>query len=337
MTRHDTQAPRAPSGRVALISNPGSGNNRKHLDRIERRLACYPQLVHHVTRSEDEVEPLVRQLQAEGVGVVAVNGGDGTVAALLGTMLHHWSGELPLIMVLPGGTANMTAGDVGVAAAHGRAWRRFYRWLERGAPSDGTILERHIMRVEGAADGRCRHGMFLGTGAIMQATHFAHSAVHSRGLGGEISLGLTLARAIWGLIRRDPRFFQPTRVRMCIEPSRGVAQERDEAPMLILAASSLGRLFLGIRPFWGQAGQPLGLTAIDAEASRFSRTLFSILRGRPNRHATRANGYESFGAQRLALYFDGELNLDGELFLAEGSKRPLVVTAEGPLRFLRPR
>lgn len=323
---------------ICVISNATSGNNRKWQTRIEARLSAYPQVRHHVTHAPQEAEALLPQLAAERPDVVVINGGDGTIAAVLGLILDHWpEGALPLIIVLPGGTANMTAGDIGTAPSHKRALRRFFRWLDRGAPLQGDIRERHIMRVEGAADGHVRHGMFLGTGAVMQATQFAHAKVHSRGLGGEISLGMILIRAVWGLIRQDPRFYQPTHVRMELTGDARPPVSRDEAPMLILVASTLERLFLGIRPFWAKAGGPIGLTAIRGGALRFARAFQSVLRGSPNRHVTPENGYESFRAARIALNFDGELNLDGELFATAGADTPLVITAEGPIRFLRPR
>jgi hypothetical protein len=270
--------------------------------------------------------------------VVAINGGDGTIAATLGMILDHWAHDrLPLIVVLPGGTANMTAGDIGTASSHRRALRRFFGWLDRGAPLDGDIRARHVMRVAGAADGKVRHGMFLGTGAIMQATQFAHSHVHSRGLGGELSMAMTLIRAVWGLIRRDPDFYQPTHVRMEMTGAAQPPARRDEAPMLILVASTLDRLFLGIRPFWDRTDAPIGLTAIRGGAAHFARALPSVLRGHPNRHVTAENGYESFRAGQITLRLDGEINLDGEIFATSGPDAPLVITAEGPLRFLRPR
>jgi hypothetical protein len=191
------------------------------------------------------------------------------------------------------------------------------------------------MRVTGAADGHIRHGMFLGTGAIMQATRFAHKNVHSRGLGGEISLGIILIRAVWGLVRQDPRFYQPTHVAMTVQNGVGAEITRDKAPMLILVASTLGRLFLGIRPFWAKDEAPIGLTAIRGGARRFARAFPSVLRGHPNRHVTVENGYESFRGARIELRFDGELNLDGELFATSGGDVPLVIEAEGPIRFLR--
>lgn len=324
--------------RVVMLSNPASGNNRKHWPRVKNFLADRPQITHHVTPAPADADHLIRSLASDPPDIVAINGGDGTIAATIGMILHHWPADRqPLIVVLPGGTANMTAGDIGIATTQRKALRRLARWLDSGAPPTGDIRQRHIMRVTGAADGQTRHGMFLGTGAVMQVTQFAHSDVHSRGLGGEISLALILVRALWGLMRQDPRFYQPTPVRIALRGGAGQSEARDIAPMLILVASTLARLSLGIRPFWATRDAPIGLTTIRGGARHFAGTILSVLRGRPNRHATPANGYESFSADRIELHFDGELNLDGELFAAGGADCPLVITAEGPVRFLCPR
>lgn len=323
--------------RVCVMSNAVSGNNRKGLEAVTDRLAAYREVTHHVTRSPEEARALMPALRTEAPEVVVINGGDGTIAATLGLMLEQWRAEdLPLIMLLPGGTANMTAGDIGLASGPRRALDRLCDWLDAGAPLVGAdIRSRHIMRVEGGTDGTVRHGMFLGTGAIMQATRFAHDNVHSRGLGGELSLGLILIRALWGLIRQDPRFYQPTHVGLALHGANGPVT-RDAAPMLILVASTLDRLFLGMRPFWARQGGRIGLTAIQGGAGQFGRTILSVLRGRPNRHATPENGYESFRGDRIEMHLDGELNLDGELFVTSASENPLIVSAQGPIRFLRP-
>lgn len=323
--------------RISVLSNATSGNNRKRLAALTARLAAYSQVTHHVTRSPEEARALMPALRNAAPDVVVINGGDGTIAATLGLMLGQWrTGTLPLVMLLPGGTANMTVGDIGLASSPSRALDRFSRWLDAGAPLVGAeIRTRHIMRVTGAADGVTRHGMFLGTGAIMQATYFANDKVHSRGLSGELSLGLILIRTLWGLIRRDPGFYQSTPVGLALYGSATVPVTRQEAPMLILVASTLDRLFLGVRPFWARESGHIGLTAIQGGAARFGRTILSVLRGRLNRHATPANGYESFRADRIEMHVEGELNLDGELFVTEGGECPLVVCVEGPIRFLR--
>ncbi len=324
--------------RIIMLSNPTSGNNRKHWARIEALLAAHPQIIHHITPDLGAARALIATLAEAPPDVIVINGGDGTIAATIGMILQGWpAARHPFFMVLPGGTANMTAGDIGMAASHARALRRFRAWLDAGAPLTGETRKRHIMQVAGAADGQVRHGMFLGTGAVMQATRYAHSDVHSKGLGGEISLMLILIRALWGLMRQDPRFYQPTNVSLALRGADGVPLARETAPMLILVASTLERLSLGIRPFWAERSGAIGLTTIRGGAERFGRAIFSLLRGRPNRHVTARKGYESFRSDAIRLHFAGELNLDGELFETAGPETPLIITAEGPVRFLCPR
>jgi hypothetical protein len=124
--------------RVCVMSNAVSGNNRKGLEAVTDRLAAYREVTHHVTRSPEEARALMPALRTEAPEVVVINGGDGTIAATLGLMLEQWRAEdLPLIMLLPGGTANMTAGDIGLASGAARSTgfatgsTRARRWLAR--------------------------------------------------------------------------------------------------------------------------------------------------------------------------------------------------------------
>jgi len=43
---------------VLMISNPGSGNNRKWQAGVAARMTAYPQVRHHVTHSPQEAEAL---------------------------------------------------------------------------------------------------------------------------------------------------------------------------------------------------------------------------------------------------------------------------------------
>lgn len=330
--------------RVVVVSNPVSGRNRRDLPRIERDLACYPRVRHYVTRSPEAVEQLVSELWREDPAALVINGGDGTAATLFGLVLRHWPVEQrPVLIVLPGGTANMTAGDLGLGGSHRRALRRLYRWLESGCPMQGEMVQRYVMRVESASDTTAHYGMFLGAGVIIQGTEYAHDAVHSRGIRGEMGLGFTLLRTLWGLVRGDPQFLGAVNAGLVLEESvsadTGPAEpgriERDGHEVVALAVSTLERLFVGIRPFWAPRGAPLAITIIRSRASRFIRTLVSILRGRPSAHAIARNGYESFRAGTIRLWLDGGLNLDGQLLWVSRRDGPVRIVAEGPLHFLR--
>ena len=101
--------------RLAVIHNPKSGGNRRRgrLHEIREQIAV-ARIPH---REGDTLEGLVdgtQSLLRDGAEVIAVNGGDGTVQAVLtGLLRAEVEGPLPLVAVLPGGTTNTTARNVG--------------------------------------------------------------------------------------------------------------------------------------------------------------------------------------------------------------------------------
>lgn len=315
------------TGPIGLISNPASGHNRDQFERIHARIAQCPQIHHIVTQSPADVPPALAELAQRQVKVLAINGGDGTASSLLGELLE--SGvftQPPLIVLLPGGTANMNAGDIGVSGSLWRASNRFCQWCESGRDTRGKLAQRALLRVVTGPDQQARYGMFLGGGAIIQGTEYAHKEVHARGLRDDFSLALTTLRTVWGVLRDDPAFNRHVSITL----SRNAALPAPH-DTLILAVSTLQRLAFGMRPFWGQEPGDIRLTVIEQGCSKFARTFFSIVRGRPNRNAVPESGYFSHNAQHIRLEMDGKLNLDGEILVANG---PVEITASKPLEFL---
>jgi hypothetical protein len=312
---------------VGLISNPNSGHNRDEFARIEALVARQPAIHHVVTRCTADIAPALEALSRRQVTVLAINGGDGTAAAILGRMLEQAVFvNPPLIALLPGGTANMNAGDVGIRGRLVPAVRRFCRWCEGRRDVHDSVVERSLLRVR--TDGVSRYGMFLGAGAVVQGTEYTHREIHARGLRDELSLALGTARTIWGLFRSDPRFTRPVTMELRMDD----AGEPATHDVLVLAISTLHRLFFGMRPFWGTGPGRLRMTLIEHHCTRFLPTFISIARGRPNRNAVPQSGYISRNADRIQLSMDGGLNLDGEIIQARGA---VSIEATAPVRFLR--
>lgn len=312
---------------VGLISNPSSGYNRKHFDRVVALLAGHPSIHHEVTQRVTEIAPTLAKMAQHGVDVLAINGGDGTASAVLGQLLEHPPVKRrPSIVLLPGGTANMNAGDVGISGKLMPALRRLIRWSEGTARAHPDIQDRCLMRVE--TGGVVRYGMFLGAGAVIQGTEYAHREIHARGLRNDLSVAIGTGRTLWGILRNDPRFRRSVAVGLRLDG----CSEQIEYETLLLAISSLHRLFFGIRPFWGTGAGQLRLTLIENDCTRFLRTFLSILRGRPNENAVPQAGYVSHNADEIHLTLSSSLNLDGEIIHANGK---VGVKASASLRFLR--
>ncbi len=316
------------SGAIALISNRNSGQNRTRLAEIEALLARYPAIQHFVTSSTQELDEVVATLAGSPLHTLAINGGDGTCSTVVGSLLE--SGKfptLPRFAVLPGGTANMNAGDIGVRGPLLKALKRFCEWsCSAQANTDTRIIERQLMQVQISDSNRFHYGMFMGAGAIILGTDYAHESVHSRGLGGDLSLALTTARSAWGILRKDPRFTSSVEVGI-----RRNGGETETHRAMLLAVSTLERLAFGMRPFWGEGPGGIRCTVVDADCSRFGRTFASILRGKPSRHALTSEHYHSDNADELQLFMQGKINLDGELLTVSDNVRILL---SQPLKFL---
>ncbi|KGE02995.1 diacylglycerol/lipid kinase family protein [Pseudohaliea rubra] len=317
--------------RIGVLSNANSGHNRRRLARLAALAARYPYVMHRATGHGDEVLGALQDFAARGIDVLAINGGDGTIARVLGEVLERrpFAARLP-IALLPGGTANMTADRLGVRGGLLRAARRLFVWAGGG---DGNCrpLVRPLLRVR-FADGRDNaYGMFLGAGAVIQGTEYAHREVHARGLRNNAGLAVAVARTLWGLHRGDPRFVQPVNLTMTIDGYTTVAGQ----PMATLLVSSLERLFLGINPFWGGGDGPLRSTVLGPAPRRLLRSLPWLLSGRASGAMTEAAGYRSRCGECLELALDGTLNIDGECHEVRRAMGPVVVDVGGRFEFLR--
>tara|TARA_R110002110_G_scaffold205066_1_gene416651 strand:+ start:43839 stop:44804 length:966 start_codon:yes stop_codon:yes gene_type:complete len=312
---------------VGVISNPGSGHNREQFEHIRERLERCPTIAHEITYQAGDIPAALAALAELQVSVLAINGGDGTASAILAEMLEsHYFQHTPTIVLLPGGTANMNAGDIGLGGSLRKATERFCRWCESGSPDVGKRHRRALMRVVTDSSATPHYGMFLGAGAIIQGTEYAHKEVHSRGLRDDFSLALATLRTTWGVLRGDPAFRQHVAIRLRLDDQPAAGHDA-----LILAISTLQRLAFGMQPFWGSENGGLRITLIEQQCSRFARTFFSIVRGKPSRNAVPQEGYSSHNAQAISLELHGKMNLDGEILSVSG---PVHITASPTLEFL---
>jgi diacylglycerol kinase family enzyme len=311
-----------------LISNPTSGHNREQFASIRSRIEKNPHIHHRITHSAAEIAPALQQLAALNIEVLAINGGDGTVAAILGELLESGVFDrLPLIALLPGGTANMNAGDVGVRGSLAKAVARFCRWSAGERMTAGMVRSRALLRVVTDCSRPPRYGMFLGAGAVIHGTEYAHREIHSRGLRDDFSLALGTLRTVWGVLRNDPNFNRHIAITLTLDD-----REQTRFDTLILVVSTLQRLSFGMRPFWNLEPGAIRLTLMEQGCSRFARTFFSIVRGHPNRNAVPGSGYHSHNANSIRLAMAGKINLDGELI---DVNTEVAINASPPLEFLR--
>ena len=314
--------------RIGVVINPLSGGNLNGLGDIRRLIDDHPQVVHCDVQTPQDVLAALRDFAHQEVDLLAVNGGDGTVQAVLTTLFHYQPFETqPLLAVLQSGTTSMTARDVGFCGSPVRSLERLFRWDATGT-GNPRVIDRPVLQVQ-APGHQTRYGMFFGASAIYQGIQYFHQKLNTKGLRGEVGPGLTILRFLWSAVHRGSDFIPPVAVSVALDDNP--PQQFDSLVVLI---STLERLFLGLYPYWGSEAGPLHYTAVRVRPRYLLRALPSILRGRSGAHGTPENGFYSHNAYEIKLNFTGGFTLDGQLYIPENQQEPTVVRYGGTTSFL---
>lgn len=320
---------RLASLRIGVLYNPLGGINRRARRSLREAFGADSSLVFRDAVDPDSAAQALREMADRQVDAVAISGGDGTISAALGTLLTNSPFErMPLLALLRGGTANMTAGDIGLAGRQARALRTLIERTRGGGAGLGVVA-RPALRVD-PGDGRAAvHGFFFGAAAISQGIDYCKQRLHSLGLRGEVGPGLTLLRFALAVARGERRVVSPVRLGVTVDGA-----SLGSFDCTIAYVTTLERMVLGIRPYWGQEAAPLHFSAARASPRHWLRALPGVLRGRPNRWTTLDNGYLSHNAFRLELAIDAPVHVDGEV-LTPAAAQPLLIEATAPIEFLQ--
>lgn len=315
---------------VGLLSNPLSGGNRKGLAAIHRALDGQEHVIHHTVQTPEEVAAAIADCADRNVDIIGVNGGDGTIQAVLTALLHQQLFErMPLLALLRSGTDSVIPGDVGLRGTREEGLRKLLNWT-RLRDGSNVIVKRPIMRVQPAPNQEPRYGMIFGAAIVYQATLFCHRRIHSIGLRGGLAPGLTLARFLLAVLSKNRKYVRPVPITIGLD--QNPPQQHD---FLVVVISTLERLFLGIDPFWGTGTGPLRFSAVADRPKHILRALPALVRGHTYRHATPENGYYSNNAHKVELTMNTRFTLDGQIYTPDPQLGPVVVENGGQASFLR--
>ena len=318
--------------RTGVINNPLSfRNKRRHmLPAIMDVLRAHPWVPHHEVDRPEDIIAATRALVDSGSELIVVNGGDGTVQAVLTGLFGDGPPDtLPLLAVLPGGTTNMVAADVGAMMRPVPALQRVLDAARNGRLG-GTAVQRPVMRAEIAPDAPPVYSMFFGTGAIYHGIRFCRHYVATLGLRGEVGPGVALAVFLGKIaLGQGASMFPPLHLsgRLDDQALRAGAYRG-------VLVSTVSRQFLGLRPFWGRESGPLKYTALSYAPRHVLRAAPAVMRGRPNRYVRPEYGYTSHNAHMLELHLDCGFTLDGELFTPRPGA-PVTLRSGATASFLR--
>ena len=316
--------------RIGLLNNLRAGRSERQVSRILGYLKGHPEVLHEETDSVCAVPDALSSLARQEIDLLIVNGGDGTLQhALTEVFEQHVFERVPLIAPLRGGRTNMTALDVG---CHRDPVKGLHGLLK--AVRDGSLAERieprAVLRVHSSNSAQATCGMFFGVGTIYRAIQLVHRIMppgRSQGVfGAGLVTGSLLARAA---LRRTDGVLTPDKLQVLID-----REPLHHGEYTLAISSTLRRLFLRMKPFWGTGPGPLRFTAMASGGSRAGLAIPGILRGRPRRWVTPEAGYVSRNAARVELRLDCGFTIDGEMVDPQPD-HTVTLTADRSVSYVR--
>ncbi|WP_020180138.1 diacylglycerol kinase family protein [Methylopila sp. M107] len=305
--------------RLGVVANGRSWKNR------ETALAK-PEIgdaLHEAARSPDDYPALLRRFAEEGVTVVAVDGGDGTLRDVMSVLPWAFGDALPAVAIVASGKTNVAAADVGCVA------RAALPALAEAARA-GAALKHETRRPILVEVGDARMlGFVFGLGAFERATRLVNERVHTKGVAQKLGVAMGVVMSGAAALGKDRELWR-SGVPLALSIDGAEPEMRHSFALL---ATSLNRLMLGLWPFWGKGEGGFNVTEVAAPPRRLIRTLATAGIGRPPSWAA-DYGYKSAKADRVSLTLREPFIFDGDTFAA-GPDGRVELTAGPAIRFVR--
>ena len=320
--------PNEQPSRIGVLSNPLSGSNQDGLGPIHQVVRRHPEVLSHREAScPEDVYAALEAFADDGIDLIAINGGDGTIQAVLtGLFGLRPFRTLPALALLYGGTSNMLPKDFGLRGPQHIVLSRLLRMKAANRPL--PLVSRPVLKVDAAGQSPL-YGMFFGAACIYKGIQFFHSKVHTLGLSGELAHGIVVARFLSALLSRRSELVAPQPISVELDDGDQLSDE-----YLVFLVSSLEKLILGLRPYWGSGPGPLHMTALRAEPKYFLKAIVEFFRGSSYRYLNPQNGYHSREVEAVRLRLQGGFTLDGELYQTGAPGHFVNITAGGNALFV---
>jgi diacylglycerol kinase (ATP) len=118
-------------------------------------------VLHVITDGPDSVPEVLTRFATEGVDVLVVNGGDGTLQQVLTLMLNNAIfSQLPMVAALRGGRTNMSAIDFGCQRDSAKALASLIEAARSGTLAD-RMVDRPVLRMDLGPEDGIQFGMFF--------------------------------------------------------------------------------------------------------------------------------------------------------------------------------
>ena len=314
--------------RAGVLINPASGRGNGKGRALAEHVKMQDGISFRMLEDFTRLSPYLFEMAKDNVTEIFISSGDGTVQAIQTILAErNMFREMPKLCILPHGTTNLTATDIGFKTRAIAAQAAFIKNLQQAK----TVL-RPSLRVLNAREGGIRHGMTLGAGAGATATRYAQTAFNDKGVKGNFASFATMASALAkaAFLKANAndlsRLDRPYPMRIAVDGTVKV-----DGPQVMFLATTLEKLFFHTKPFWGGKHGAIRATAFPYPVPNVFRWLVPIMYGSENRKVPK--NAVSFSSNSFEINCEETYVMDGEFF--EGpTSGPLKVEAGPSFEFI---
>lgn len=293
---------------VAIISNPLSTTNSDRLGAIRKVIDSAANVVHFELSGMETVDEALDLFARANPALLIINGGDGTIGAVLASILHRKPfAVVPPIAFLPGGKTNMTAADLGFRGKPEKVLQRLLKLTREGGLAD-RLATRHLIELD-MGDGKRPHvGTFFGTAGVVRGIEWCREHAYSLGLPNGLAHVVAVSKLILSAfgLSRDKGLMVSGPMTVTV-----VGGGRFDGRFSAVVSTTLDRLILGLKPYGREGNGGLRFSAVEAGSGNVFRALKGLISGAYGKktiegvHVRRANEVRIEGTDPVTL--DGEL------------------------------
>ncbi len=290
---------------AAFLINPHSSGGGKKGKKLADVLRSSGQNQVALLDDFGDLRAILSRFADQGVTALFISSGDGTVQAVQTVLAEEpIFEENPALGIIPHGTTNMDALTLGVGLRNPGEIMAFAQDL-----SQARRTARHTVRVANPADGRPRHGMFVGAGALLDAVEFTQSAMNNNNIRGGLAPLATLIKFITNYLfsSGSSSIVHPHPMRIEVD-----GEPLSEGEHLAFFVSTLEKLVLRSRPYWGPDTSQMKVLSVAYPPPAVLRYIGPLMWGLPNR--TLPCSCKSCSARHVEVSGAGKWVIDGEYF-----------------------
>jgi diacylglycerol kinase family enzyme len=298
---------------VSILTNLDAGNKKislKNYESIIKKHCSEDEIsvVHRILQKMDEKALLEEIKRAD---LLVLDGGDGTVQKIVTFIIKNIEpSDFPLIGVLPSGSTNLIALDVGIVKAKKNCFEKFIKKLKVSL-LNYKIEQRATVHIRSNNNLIDEHGFFIGFAQFFNSSKLYNNKLRKKGFSGKIGIFLTVLYNFYIL-------FIKSRFKKIFNEIYLKTDEKEirVAPLMFYVSSLVKVFFINHNMLENEKkSEPNVYVFILKQcAKRIIRTFVSLLKDKEGKFYNKNEGYAFLKVDRCEISKIDGVAIDGEIY-----------------------